>query len=93
MSLPTRNEIQQTINDLNDRYSEVADYELSNISCDVQSNKVVISCLGQYHLGNAYDLVLLLGSENIMAEMMPDNTGHIKVILEEKEVWLERNKS
>lgn len=93
MSLPTKNEIQQIINDLNNRYPEVVDYELSNVSYDVQSDRVVISCLGQYHLGNAYDLVLSLGSEDIMAEMMPDNTGHSQVILEEKEVWLERNKS
>lgn len=93
MSLPTRNEIQQTINDLNDRYSETVDYKLSNISCNVQPDRIIISCLGQYHLGNAYDLALSLGSEDIVADWMPDDTGHSQVVLEEKEIWLERSKS
>lgn len=86
MSLPTKDEIQQTINNLNDRYSKAVDYELSNIFSDVQSDRIIISCLGQYHLGNAYDLALSLGSEDIVADWMPDSTGHSQVILEEKEV-------
>lgn len=91
MSLPTESEIQQVIDNLNDRYAN-SDYQISNIFCDIRSNVITIHCMSDKHLGNAYDLVLSLGSEDIMAEMMPDNTGHSKVILEKNEVWLERKK-
>lgn len=62
MLLPNQLEIQNVTSAINQKYTgEYSDYQVTNLIVNISNNQVVLRCLGEHHVANAYDLGLGLG--------------------------------
>lgn len=61
MSLPDDRKINKAIRQINQKYKDAPEYQITHPVVTISQNEVIIECYGSHHMSKVYDLGLALG--------------------------------